>query len=173
MSWRSVGSSWRWRLTRATIASRRSKRLLLPRHNDQIKSIQEEIEAVDAELLAHINAHRSEFIAAERKSFATMIATFQFRKVTSKLKVVDADGLMTTARRLGIVRKIARLSVLWKLDREKFTAWLNAHGEHLEDFADFIDGSEDSESLTIKPNSTHTVFHDKKRISPPSITIKG
>ena len=142
------------------------------RHNAQIAPMQAEIDALDAQLVKLVQTHRAKLIKPKRKSFATMIATFQFRDVTTKLKVVDVDGLMAAARKLGIVRKIACQVVLWKLDRDKLAAWLEKHGEYIEDLIDFIEGPSDGESLTIKPNGTHTVVYDGDRISPPSVTIK-
>ncbi len=141
-------------------------------HNALIAPIQAQIDANKARLAEVIQAHRDQLVGLKRKSFATMIATFQFREVTTKLKVTDAGGLMDVARRLGIVRKIARQAVTWKLVHTKFAAWWDKNGEHHEALIDFVEPPTEGESLSMKPNGTYTVVHDGNRISPPSVTIK-
>ena len=141
-------------------------------HNALIAPIQAQIDANKARLAEVIQAHRDQLVGSKRKSFATMIATFQFREVATKLKVTDASGLMDVARRLGIVRKIARQAVTWKLVHTKFATWWERNGEHHEALIDFVEPPTEGESLSMKPNGTYTVVHDGNRISPPSVTIK-
>lgn len=141
-------------------------------HSALITPIQAEIDEIDSQLVEKVEAHRSQLIGSKRKSFTTIVATFQFKKVAGKLKVVDDKGLMAAARKLGIVRKIARQVLVWKLDQAKFAAWLAKNGEYRMKLGDFIEGPSEGESLSLKPNGTYTVVHDDKRISPPSITIK-
>ena len=133
------------------------------------------IAKVDAQIVGAIAGHRSSLIEVGRQSFATLIASFQFRRLPGKPKVIDPDGLMAVARKKGVVRDVADPppSRAWVFNPKKFFTWLDTHGEHFEDFIDFIDVPEDGESLTMKPNGTHVVVHDGKRISPPSVTIKS
>ncbi len=141
-------------------------------HNALIAPIQAGIDDVDVRLAEVVTRHRDQLVGPKRKSFATMVATFQFKNVTTKLKVVDDKGLMDAARKLGIVRKIARQVVTWRLVHAKFVAWWEKNGEHHEALIDFVDPPTEIESLSLKPNGTYTVVHDGNRISPPSVTIK-
>lgn len=140
-------------------------------HEPRLIRIQNLIDDKDAEIWRIIEMNRSALIAEGKKSFVTMWVVFQFRTVRSKTIVKDAVGIMKTARKLGMVRKIAALRTEWKLDTKKFLAWLDAHGEKHTYFADFIDYIEESESLTMQPNETYVTQHDSERISPPSIKI--
>lgn len=141
-------------------------------HNAQIAPIQAAIDELDTRLAEVVAEHRDQLIGPKRKSFTTMIATFQFKHITAKLRVTDADGLLAAARKLGIVRKIARQVVTWKLDRDKFATWLVSHGEYRMELDDYLEGPNEGESLTMRPNGTYVVTHDSQRISPPSVTIK-
>ena len=55
----------------------------------------------------------------------------------------------------------------------QFLAWLDRHGETREQFSDAIETSEDTEGLTIYPNTNYTVMHDLQRVSPPPVSIKS
>ena len=141
-------------------------------HNALVAPIQASIDDLDARLAETVASHRDQLVGPKRKSFATMAATFQFKNVTTKLKILDDKGLMDVARRLGIVRKIARQVVTWKLVHSKFVTWWEKNGEHHEALIDFVEPPTEGESLSMKPNGTYTVVHDGTRISPPSVTIK-
>lgn len=141
-------------------------------HNALVAPIQAEIDEIDARLSEAVSAHRDQLVGPKRKSFATMVATFQFKNVTTKLKVLDDKGLMAAARKLGVVRKIARQVVTWKLVHTKFATWWEENGEHRAALIDFVEPPMEGESLSMKPNGTYTVVHDGSRISPPSVTIK-
>lgn len=142
------------------------------RHASYLAPIEEEIARVDQELSSMIEEHRPSLIAKGRQSFATMAAVFQFRHTQSKPRVTDATAALETARRLGVVRKVARLTHVWKLDATKLLEWLEKNGEHRDEFDEFIEPSAERESLSLKPNGTYVVLHDGNRISPPAVTIK-
>lgn len=141
-------------------------------HDLELAEINAAIKEIDDEIWESVERDRSTLIQKGKQSFTTMAAKFQFRKSAAKTKVTDSDGVMQTARRLGVVRKIAEPAFRWKLSSAKFLDWLAKNGELREHFADFIEEPVDKESLSIAPNSNYTVFYDAKRISPPSISIK-
>lgn len=143
------------------------------RHARYLAPIEEAIDRVERQLLTKIEENRPSLIAKGRQSFATMAAVFQFRHTQSKSQVTDATAALEAARRLGIVRKVARLVHVWKLDSAKLLEWLEKHGEYRDEFDEFIKPPTKRESLSITPNGTYVVLHDGSRISPPSITIKS
>ena len=126
---------------------------------------------VDARLRELIEKNRSALIDPKKKSFVTMLAKFQFREVPGKIKVTDPKAVMNVARSIGVVRKIGNLTLTWKYDPVKFLRWLSQNDEHRSKFEDYIEDSEDSESLTIQPNGTYAIHHNSKRVSPPSVKI--
>ena len=141
-------------------------------HAARLAALTKEADALDSQLWEKIEPNRSSLIVRGKKSFITALAKFQFREVPGKDKVGDSDGIMNAARRLGVVRQIANPVHYWKFDSKKFFAWLDRNGENRPHFAEFIEEGTDGESLTIQPNSNYTVHLDKKRVSPPSISIK-
>lgn len=112
-----------------------------------------------------------EQLITKGKSFVTMLAKFQFTDIPARTKVTDKRGILAAARLLGVVRKIAKIKVFWEVDTKKFLDWLQRNGEHREKFEPYIEDVPKRESLTIGPNANYTVFHDSKRISPPTIKI--
>jgi hypothetical protein len=81
---------------------------------------------------------------------------------------------MEVARQLGVIRQIADPPKGgWKFNAKKFWAWLERRGELREHFAEAIEQTEDSEGLTIYPNSNYTVMHGLDRVSPPPVSIKS
>jgi phage host-nuclease inhibitor protein Gam len=141
-------------------------------HTARLAPLEAKIEEIDAQLWKELKDHESSLIEEGKRSFVTMAARFQLKTVYGTRKVTDAKSLMKIARKLGIVRRIAVPVHEWKLSQEKFFAWLDKNGEARPKFDGLIEETQDDESLTIKPNSNYTVFLDKKRVSPPSISIK-
>lgn len=140
-------------------------------HIEQTKSLQAEIDALDEQLWQNITHNRASLIVKGKRSFVTMCAKFQFRTIPSTTKVVDAVAVMEVARKLGVVRKIAKPTNTWKLSNTMFFQWLSTHDELRHYFEPHIDDSPKGESLTMQPNDNYTVRHNSKRISPPSVTI--
>lgn len=141
-------------------------------HQQVLAGFQTEIETLDKQIADLIKQHRKELIKTGKKSFVIMSAKFQFRGYDEKTTVKDPKGIMDAARKLGIVRQIAKLTMSWKFNQAKFFAWLDKHGELRSKFEEFLEVKEAGESLTMAPNSNYTVHHDSKRISPPSIGIE-
>ena len=142
------------------------------KHQQTLAGFEGEIKALDTQIANLIKQHRKELIKAGKKSFVIMSATFQLRKFGEKTEVKDAKAIMDVARKLGIVRRIAKLTMSWKFNQAKFFAWLDEHGELRSKFEDHLEVKDAGESLTMAPNSNYTVHHDSKRISPPSISIE-
>lgn len=136
-----------------------------------LEQLDQQIDIVGQELRDVVTEHKSELVATGRQSFATLQAIFQFRKATSKLRVKNPGEALKVARQLGVVRKVANMKVKWVLDSAKFFSWLKRNDEYREIFDDYLEYPSDSESITLRPNSTYTVVHDGKRISPPSVTL--
>ncbi len=134
--------------------------------------------AIKQELTQVIEAHRASLIAKDRQSFATLKWKFQFTKTDGgKTTVVEgaAEAIMKTARKFGRIKHVAvpPSSQKWRFKLSKFLAHLETHPEERVIFEEFLDVTEEAESLRMAPNAGHTVFHDGARISPPSITIKS
>lgn len=138
----------------------------------RIAEIQTPIDALDAEIWDEAKSNYEMLVERGKRSFATMIAKFQFRDKPGTTKVVDAAGIMNLARKLGVIRKIAEPQPRWKLNNKKFLAWLEANPQLKSRFADFIQQEEATETLGLQPNSGYIVHHDSRRISPPSVSIK-
>ena len=160
------------KLDKATEEYKTAIAVLTADHEKVQTSLQSEINALDSQIYDTIQANRNELIRRGKKSFAIMKAVFQFRSSDPKTKIADSAGIMSVARKLGVVRQIAKVSISWKLNQSKFFQWLDKHGELRPHFEDYLEEVEAGESLTMKPNTNYTVFHDSKRISPPSISIK-
>lgn len=141
-------------------------------HEKNLARIAAQIEKVDPQIDETIAERRSDLIESGKQSFTTSEWKFQFRKAPGKTEVTDADAVMDVARKLGVVRKVADPPKRWKFNPKKFLEWLESHPEERARFDAFLEDSEDGETLHMSPNSGHTVFHDSKRVSPPSITIK-
>lgn len=145
--------------------------ILKAAHVEQTKPLQAEIEALDEQLWHTIERDRANLITKGKKSFVTMYAKLQFRSIPSTTKVIDAVSVMDVARKLGIVRKIAKPTNTWRFSTTMFLKWLSTHDEYRHYFEPYIDDLPEGESLTMQPNDNYTVHHDSKRLSPPSVTI--
>lgn len=130
-----------------------------------------EMQQIDHEIWETIQQNRGNLIDPDRKSFATMVAKFFLKTVPARTAVIDKKGLLAVARRLRIMRKVASVKVAWDLDVKKFISWLQKNGEYRQEFEPFIEDIGENETLTMGPNANFTVFHNSKRISPPSIKI--
>jgi phage host-nuclease inhibitor protein Gam len=148
-----------------------AKAALEASHGAKLAKIEADIEKTDPQIDQTITERRSELIQKDKQSFTTSEWKFQFRKAPGKTKVTDADGAMEIARKLGIVRKVADPPTRWKFNQKKFLEWLDRNPEQRARFESVLEDTEDGETLHMSPNSGHTVFHDSKRVSPPSITI--
>lgn len=143
---------------------------LVAAHERVLSALTSEAAGLDQQIAAIIQPNRGSLIERGKQSFVIMRAKFQFRKPSGKTKITDAAGIMDVARKLGVVRQIAKPSYVWKLNQSKFFDWLDKHGEMRTHFEEYLDDSS-KESLTMQPNAGHTVHHDSKRISPPSVSI--
>lgn len=141
-------------------------------HDAIIGPIQVKINELNAKLDALIQEHRAELIKEGRQSFVTMVVKFQFHRTHPKPKVTNPKAVMAIARARGIVRKIAKLVSLWKFDADKFFAWLAKNEELRSLFDEYIDDTEENESLSMQLNGAYPVFHDGARLSSESITIR-
>lgn len=120
-----------------------------------------------------VQLHREALVKTGKQSFAIASATFQFRAQKAKLVPTDPDGIMAAARKLGVVSKIADPPVRkWTFNKQRFLAWLEAHASLSRYFRQYLTVTEGSESLSVKPNTGHPVFHDKERLTPFPFTIK-
>jgi phage host-nuclease inhibitor protein Gam len=137
-----------------------------------ISRVHAQIDALDPDIWNEAKSNYETLVERGKRSFATMIAKFQFRDKPGTTKVVDAAGIMSLARKLGVIRKIAEPQPHWKLNNKKFLAWLEANPQLKGRFADFIQQEEATETLGLQPNSGYIVHHDSRRISPPSVSIK-
>lgn len=140
-------------------------------YEPRLAAIQGDITLSKNALWALVNNNREALIDHGKRSFVTMAASYQLRDVPESTKVVDPKLAMAIARKLGVVKKIAKISVKWVFDSSKFLAWLGKNGEMREHFADCVEYHEKTESLTIKPNAPHVVVYSGQRISPPSIKV--
>lgn len=154
--------------------AKNAKAAIDERLSTQLSGIEAKIEAIDPKIGVTIADHRSALVAEGKQSFTTSEWKFQFRKVPGKMQVTDADAIMGIARRLGIVRKIADPPTQeWRFSLKKFLEMLEENPEYNSYFDDYIDQPDETETLHMSPNSGHTVYHDSKRVSPPSIRIKS
>lgn len=141
-------------------------------HEHKLAAFQAEIDTLDAKISNKIKTNRKALIESGKQSFVIMRARFQFRKTKPKTTVKDAKAIMDMARKLGVVRQVAKLKCSWGLNQGKFFDWLNTNGEFRSQFEDYLEVTEAGESLTMQPNTNYTVHHDSKRVSPPSVSIK-
>lgn len=162
------------RLEDATREHKAAVAALVAAHEKALAGLNGEAALLDEQIAQTIQTNREGLIEQGKQSFAIMRARFQFRKpsANAKPKVADASGLMEAARKLGVVRQIAKPSYSWKLNQSKFFDWLEKHGEMRRHFEEFLEDPASGESLTMQPNTGYTVHHDSKRISPPSVSIK-
>lgn len=140
----------------------------------QLTELQQEIKPVDERLWALLQKHRSVLIKPGKQSFITMAAKFQFKKEPGKERVTNAVAVMDLARDLSVIRQIADPPKGgWRYNAKKFMAWMEKRGGVRDKFAAFIEKTEDTEGLTIYPNSNYTVMHGLDRVSPPPVLIKS
>jgi phage host-nuclease inhibitor protein Gam len=148
-----------------------TKALMDESHAKLVAEIEAEGRAIDDQIVPLIQARRDELILPEKQSFLITLARFQFRKVDPRTEVVDAKAIMAIARSKGFVRKIAKASVKWNFNQEKFFAWL-AKNQKLRTLVDqFLKDHPGGETLHMSPNTGYTVAYSGTRISPPSIKI--
>lgn len=136
----------------------------------ELRQTEEEIRQIDQQIWQVTESH-PELKGTGKKSFVTAIAKFQFRDVAARLEVTDKKGLMDKARQIGVVRKIAKIKVLWELRVTKLLEFLGKYPEYYHDFEPFVEEIPEQKTLTIQPNDKYVVFHDGRRVSPPSIKI--
>lgn len=146
---------------------------LTSEHEAKLQEFAERERELDPAIWQAIDANRSTLIARGKRSFVTLLASFQLKEIPAKTEVLDKLAIMEAARHLGVVRQIANPPRgEWRFSRTKFLGWLADHGELREYFEPYLEYSDKTESLTIKPNTNYTVDHDSQRISPPSLSIK-
>lgn len=128
--------------------------------------------AANAALWQFLAEHSDTLFAKNKRSFATLVAKFQLRKVSSKTTVSDEKGALQAAREVGVVRHVAKLVHRWELKSGKLLAWLETHGEFRDVFEGYLDYTPEHDSLSITPNTANPVFHDKKRVSIVPVIIR-
>ncbi len=140
-------------------------------HEANMEPILAAMRRAGAKVWELIESNRATLIAASKQSFMTGAAKFQLRRSSVKVKVVDPDGVMKVARRLGVIKKVASPPRrTWRLDKDKFLSWLDENPELRDQFEEFLEDT--TEGLTIQPNGTFTVFHNKERVSPPPVKVE-
>lgn len=142
------------------------------KHAKRLAKLEKYAAELDGLIWSLIEHNRTALIKEGKQSFTIMMAVFQLRHQQAKMRITDANGIMNVARRLGVVPKIGRVHVSWKLDREKFLCWLQEHPELRHSFDEFIEETPAGETLTARPNDNYTVNHDSKRLVPPSVAIR-
>ncbi len=101
-----------------------------------------------------VKTYREHLMTAKLKSFTTELGVFEFRNSTTRFKVTDAAGALAAARKLGVVRKIAKLKVSWTIEPKKLEEFLRQHGEYINAFDEFVDpGGDVTEVLRVRPQS--------------------
>ena len=152
---------------------KQNKAVLERRHAAALQALNDREAAIGRGIWQIIAANRDRLIATGRRSFVTMTAKFQLRTTPARTEILDKQGIMDTARRLGVVKQIADPPKMeWRFNQKKFLAWLAKHDEYRDDFEAHFDEVDADESLTAQPNSNYTVSFNNKRLTPPSITIK-
>lgn len=146
---------------------------LMAAYAQRVAPVAQQIVELDDTIWRLVHAHRITLIAAGKQSFAIASATFQFRAQKPKLVPVDVDGIMKAARGLRVVRDIADPPVRkWAFNKQRFLAWLESHARFYPYFEKYLEITDGGESLSVKPNAAHPVFHDKDRLTPCSFTIR-
>ena len=134
--------------------------------------LQAKMDEIDVELWELTTGHRSELIAPSRQSFTTGVARFQFTNKELRPKATDPKAIMKIARDQGFVRFVGKPIRRYEYDPSKLSAALSKLGSRvrkmLEPFIEMVGG----ETLSMKPNGSHVVVHDGKRLTPPSVSIK-
>jgi len=142
-------------------------------YSNRLAPVAQRITELDESIWQLVRSHRNGLIKAGKQSFAIASATFQFREQKAKVVPTNPDGIMATARKLGIVSKIADPPARkWRFNKQRFLAWLEAHANLSRYFRQYLDVVGGSESLSVKPNTGHPVFHDKERLTPLPFSIK-
>lgn len=146
---------------------------LTRQHDEKLDEFTRRERRLDTAIWSSIDDNQSVLIARGKRSFVTLLAKFQLKKLPAKVEMLDKAGIMESARRLGVVKKIATPPKGgWRFNQKKFLAWLEQNGELRKHFEPYINRVDTSESLTVKPNANYTVEHNSERVSPPSISIK-
>lgn len=144
------------------------------RHAARLQKLSERVAKLDGEILADVDAHGVELIPPGRRSFATMNGKIQLRTIPEHIVILDKKAIMKKAAALGVIRQIADPPRGgWRLNTSKLLAWLDRNGKNREKFADDIMVIPEHESVTLQPNTGYTVEYSGKRLSPPSITLRG
>lgn len=134
-------------------------------------ALEQEISEKKVELAGLVKGHRSVLVTGKLKGFATQFASFSFREVPTRFKVTDRQAALAVARQLGIMRKVCGIKVTYAVDSEKLQKYLETHPEHIENFADYVEQPQTSESLSVKPNDTFHATHDTERLTNQSIKL--
>lgn len=117
-----------------------------------------------------ILANRAMLLPGKIKSFSTMHGAFSFRNITTQFRVTDPKQALDAARKLGIVRKVAKIKVSWIVDPALLQSYLESNPEDLEAFLDCIEpGGETTEHLSVKPEGFDDT--DDSRISQKPIRL--
>jgi phage host-nuclease inhibitor protein Gam len=159
----------------ATNAYKLQAAALKATYTAEIADIQARIRPIDTRIWELLTTHRASLVEKSKKSFTTAVAKFQLRepKVTTKIGKGMEAGVMKVARKLGIVKQVADPpSREYVLNTNSFLAWLNQHPSLRRYFAPYLEETGGEETLSLQPNESYPVFHDSKRVSLPSVSIK-
>lgn len=148
-----------------------TKALMDESHAKLVAQIEAEGRAIDDQIVPIIQARRVELILPDKQSFLIMLAKFQFSRYHPRTEVLDVKAIMAIARSKGFVKKIAKVSVKWNFNQEKFFAWLAKNPKFKALVDPYLKVHPGGETLHLSPNSGYTVAYSGKRISPPSIKI--
>lgn len=143
-------------------------------HDAVISPIKQAIGDVDAKLWRLIVAHEESLISGKLKSFTTIVAKFNFRTPEKKMKVTNKKAVITLARALRVLRKMAKMKVTWELDEDKFFAALpKLPAPMRKKFDPFIAtvGGEENRTLRVTQNATYPVTHDDTRLTGFSVLL--
>lgn len=135
--------------------------------------LEDAISTTKRQLRELVDTHRQRLIKSGKKSFATVVATYYYRMTQSKFRLTDKSAAEALARKLGVLRKVSSVKVVFTVDPDKLAKWLSANPEHKQAFAPFVKEPSSGESLSLKPNETYLVQHGTDRISNDAITLTG
>lgn len=162
-------------LDRATIKSNYQTKVdrLKEEMEEELAAVEEWIRVTDKELRELTDANRA-VLMPNSKSVQLTYGILAYRSQSERIEVLDSKIVLRIARKLGIVRKIARPVVQWKLVSELFTNWLSKHAEYRDRFID--DGgiavTPEHERLYIR-SAGGSIEILSQSLSDPAIRIEG
>lgn len=139
-------------------------------YDRQIGRVEAGIVKDDAAIWQVIDQHRDQLTPNGERSFTTRWVRFQFKQVAASVKVKDADGILSTARKRRVLRQFGRQ--VWVLDNAKFLDYLKQHPEQYKHYQAFLEETPEHETLSIKLNEGHDVFFDNTQLTAKAVPVK-